>query len=106
MARKPNAIQPAWEFFQYCCIRAEAKIASGEEPEWFREHFDRGESIEQEYALPPRFPMTVALALDFSFEMTTEIPWSISGKGSRLSGLALRSCAPACWKFATFPIFL
>jgi hypothetical protein len=74
MARKPNAIhlQPAWEFFKYCCVLAEAKIASGEEPEWFREHFDRGQEIEQEYALPPGFPLIVALALDFSFEMTAD----------------------------------
>jgi hypothetical protein len=70
MARKPNVIQPAWEFFKFCAICAEAKIASGEEPEWFREHFDRGQGIEQEYALPPAFPLIVALALDFSFEMT------------------------------------
>jgi hypothetical protein len=74
MARKPNAIHllPAWEFFKYCCIQAEAKIASGQEPDWFREHFDDGHRIEKEYGLPPRFLLMVALALDFSFEMTAD----------------------------------
>jgi hypothetical protein len=72
MARKPNDIQPAWEYFKTCCIEAEAKIASGKEPDWFRAHFDRGQYIEQEYALPPRFPLTLALALDLSLEMTAD----------------------------------
>jgi hypothetical protein len=76
MARKPNGIhlQPAWEFFKFCGVLAEAKIASGREPDWFRETFDREQQqhIEREYGLPSRWPLIVALALDLSFEMTAD----------------------------------
>jgi hypothetical protein len=74
MARKPNGtyLQPAWEFFKYCGILAEAHIASGQEPDWFRECFDRvrQQDIEREYGLPSWWPLVVALALDFSYKIT------------------------------------
>jgi len=69
MVRKPNDIQPAWEFFKHCGVWADGNIAIGQEPDWFRESFDHEQQqhIEREYGLPSRWPLVVALALDYSY---------------------------------------
>jgi hypothetical protein len=107
MAREPNAIhlQPAWEFFKYCCIQAEAKIASGQEPDWFpRATLMTGIESKKEYGLPPWWPLLVALALDLSFEMTAD-SLSTPAKAPRLSGLALRSSRAGPTGTRDFPEF-
>jgi len=46
-------------------------IEANHVPDWFREHFDRGQYIEQRYALPPTVLLIYALAFELSFEMPT-----------------------------------
>ena len=62
-------VRPAWEYFSRCCVVAHEMIEADNVPARFREQFDHGEFIEQEYALPSKVLLIFALALELSFEM-------------------------------------
>jgi hypothetical protein len=71
MESRNGFVDPASHYFKMCCVIADIRIEHGLEPDWFREHFEKAQDIARDFALPPRFPLTLALALDLAFELPT-----------------------------------